>query len=140
MKLLDSDILSLAYHGKPGVAERVAAARDAGELSLPIFVRLEALRGRIVAVLKAGTGADALRMQGRLASTEVYLGTFPVVPFDAAAAIHFDRLVHSKSLRNMGRADLLIACIVLAHDATLVTRNINDFAPVPGLKLDDWAA
>lgn len=139
MKLLDSDILTLAFHGKPNVAERVAAARDAGELLLPATVRLEALRGRIEAVLKVGSGADALRMQENLAATERYSGTFGVVPFDSAASEHFDVLIRAKSLRSMGRADLQIACIALAHDATLVTRNTKDFAGVPGLKLENWA-
>ncbi len=36
-------------------------------------------------------------------------------------------------------ADLLIACIVLAHNATLVTRNTKDFANIPGLKQGNWA-
>ena len=39
----------------------------------------------------------------------------------------------------MDRGDLLTACIALAHDATLVTRNTRDFAVVPGLKIENWA-
>lgn len=35
--------------------------------------------------------------------------------------------------------DLRIACIALAHDATLVTRNTKDFAHVPNLKVENWA-
>ena len=139
MKLLDSDILTLAFHRKPGVAEKVTAARDSGELQLPAIVRLEALRGRIDAVLKVGRGADGLKMTERLAETEQYLGTFRIVDFEERAAAHFDRLLGLKSLRNKGRSDLLIACIALAHDATLVTRNTKDFAPIPGLKLENWA-
>jgi tRNA(fMet)-specific endonuclease VapC len=38
----------------------------------------------------------------------------------------------------MGAMDLKIACIALVHDATLLTRNMNDFARVPGLRVDDW--
>jgi predicted nucleic acid-binding protein len=34
--------------------------------------------------------------------------------------------------------DLKIACIVLAHDATLLTRNTTDFAQVPELRADNW--
>ena len=139
MKLLDSDILTLAFHGKPGVAEKVASARDSGELRLPSIVRLEALRGRIEAVLKAGRGADGVEMSERLAATEKYIGTFQIVEFEERAAVDFDRFVGLKSLRNMGRADFLIACIALAHDAALVTRNTKDFAVVPGLKLENWA-
>ena len=139
MTFADSDTLTLAYHGRPGLADRVAAARDAGELFLPVFVRLEALRGRIEAVLKAATAEDVLRMQDRLADTERFLARFRAIPFDAAAGRHFARLRRVKSLAAIGRGDLLIACIALAHDATLVTRNLKDFRLVPGLKVENWA-
>ena len=34
--------------------------------------------------------------------------------------------------------DLLIAVTALVHDLTLVTHNTQDFASIPGLRLDDW--
>ncbi len=34
--------------------------------------------------------------------------------------------------------DLMIACVALDHDFTLVTHNTFDFRHVPGLRLDDW--
>jgi tRNA(fMet)-specific endonuclease VapC len=44
-----------------------------------------------------------------------------------------------KSLRQqVGTQDLKIACICLAHDATLLTRNLADFKPVPGLRVENW--
>jgi predicted nucleic acid-binding protein len=39
----------------------------------------------------------------------------------------------------MKRPDMLIACIALAQDALLVTRNTKDFNNVSGLKLANWA-
>ena len=38
----------------------------------------------------------------------------------------------------MGRADLLIASIVLARQAILVTRNLRHFRQVPGLAIVNW--
>jgi tRNA(fMet)-specific endonuclease VapC len=38
----------------------------------------------------------------------------------------------------MGTLDLKIAVIVLAHVATLLTRNLADFRKVPGLRIEDW--
>ncbi|HZZ79499.1 MAG TPA: type II toxin-antitoxin system VapC family toxin [Gemmataceae bacterium] len=35
--------------------------------------------------------------------------------------------------------DLRIASIVLANDATLLTRNLRDFQRIPGLKVEDWS-
>jgi predicted nucleic acid-binding protein len=39
----------------------------------------------------------------------------------------------------MRRPDMLIACIALANDALLVTRNRKDFKKVAHLKLANWA-
>ena len=58
---------------------------------------------------------------------------------DTAAAAEFDRLRQNKKLTKIGRADLLIASIALAHRATLVTRNLLHFQQVPGLRLENWA-
>ena len=42
------------------------------------------------------------------------------------------------SRRFIGSMDLKIACITLAHDTTLLTRNTSDFARVPGLRVANW--
>jgi tRNA(fMet)-specific endonuclease VapC len=34
--------------------------------------------------------------------------------------------------------DLKIACIVLAHHATLLTRNSTDFSQVQGMRFENW--
>ena len=34
--------------------------------------------------------------------------------------------------------DLRIACIVLAHNATLLTANLRDFRKIPDLRVEDW--
>ena len=36
------------------------------------------------------------------------------------------------------RLDLLIGCVALTHDLTLVTHNIKDFRNIPGLRIVDW--
>lgn len=38
----------------------------------------------------------------------------------------------------IGTMDLKIAAICLAHDATLLTRNLVDFEKVPGLRVENW--
>jgi predicted nucleic acid-binding protein len=40
----------------------------------------------------------------------------------------------------IGLADVLIAAIVLSHDATLVTRNRRHFDRVEGLRVEGWEA
>jgi predicted nucleic acid-binding protein len=59
-----------------------------------------------------------------------------VLPWDDDAADRFDSL---KPLRQqVGTQDLKIACICLAHGATLLTRNLVDFKPVPDLRVENW--
>ena len=38
----------------------------------------------------------------------------------------------------IGSMDLKIACITLAHNATLLTRNSGDFVQVSGLQIENW--
>ncbi len=137
--LLDTDIFSLAFHRRPGLRERINRERAANTVTVGQITRLEALRGRIDAVLKAADAAHALRAVAGLLSTETYLAEFPVLLFDAKAGEHFDRLKDDKRLRKIGQDDLMNAAIALAHDATVVTRNTKDFAPIPGLKVENWA-
>jgi tRNA(fMet)-specific endonuclease VapC len=48
----------------------------------------------------------------------------------------FQRL-RSQRIR-IGSFDLKIAAIAIAHDATLLSRNLAVFRKVPGLKVEDW--
>jgi tRNA(fMet)-specific endonuclease VapC len=121
------------------MAEKLARARAAGEVAVPVFVRAQALRGRLDGLLKAATPDDVIRLQAMLTETETRLAEFRVIPFDATAGGHFARVSKMKAVRNVGLADLLIAAIALAHDATLVTRNLKDFQPIPGLTVENWA-
>jgi len=49
-----------------------------------------------------------------------------VLPFDESAATHFDALKRQRV--RIGTQDLKIAAIALANDATLITRNTQDFS------------
>ena len=68
------------------------------------------------------------------------LGRYRLLALDLEAARHAGRL--RAQLENAGTPigpyDTQIAGIALAHDLTLVTRNIREFARVPGLRLDNW--
>lgn len=43
-----------------------------------------------------------------------------------------------KTLPRVGAMDLKIASICLAHDCLLLSRNLVDFAKVPGLRVGNW--
>lgn len=69
-------------------------------------------------------------------------GEITVLPFDDTCAEIYGRLNGMLRLKGVvvGAIDLMIASVALAHDLTLVTHNTADFAPVPGLRLEDWLA
>jgi tRNA(fMet)-specific endonuclease VapC len=88
--------------------------------------------------LKAADGVQLLRALEWLTRSEDLLQQIRIVSIDAAAAAEFDKLLRNKKLKKIGRADLLIAAIALAHQATVVTRNLRHFQLVPGLQVENW--
>jgi tRNA(fMet)-specific endonuclease VapC len=136
MILLDSDTVTLWLLGHPVVGQRVLAASDV--VATMIVSRIEILRGRFDFLLKAEDGVRLPVAQARLDETERHLAGLLVVPFDAGSAAEFDRLRQSRKWKQIGRADLLIAGIALAHRARLVTRNLRHFRQIPGLSLENW--
>ncbi len=137
MTLLDTDTLSLLLAGNPTVLARLRRAEE--HLAITVVTKLEILQGRFDFLLKASDGAQLQRAQLWLDQTEVRLDHWAVVRVNAVVAVEFDRLRQLKTLRKVGRADMLIAGIALAHRATLVTRNLRDFRRIPGLILENWA-
>ena len=137
MILLDTDTFTLLAEAHSKVAARLATATDA--VAITIVTRLEALQGRFAFLMRAADGQELLRTQQWLRRTEADLDRIPTVPFDDATVAAFDRLRQTKGLKKIGRGDLLIASIALAHRATLVTRNLRDFRLVPGLQVENWA-
>ena len=138
MYLLDTDILTLIHANHARVAEKRHTVASQ-EIAISIITRIEVLRGRFDAVLKASDSETLLRAQQFLTRSEEKLGLLRIIPFDSAAVQEFDRLRVEKSLRKIGRADLLIASIAIAHGATLVSRNLRHFQLVPGLRVVNWA-
>ncbi|MDX1946556.1 MAG: type II toxin-antitoxin system VapC family toxin [Pirellulaceae bacterium] len=134
---LDTDTFNHFHAGHPIVRARVVQAKR-DELAITIITRIEVLQGRFEFVRKAASATQLLTAQGRLTDSDRALAGWRIVPLDSAACAEFDRLRGIKGIRKIGRADLLIACIVLANDATLVTRNVRDFAVIPSLKIENW--
>ena len=138
MYFLDTDILTLAHAGQTRVSDQLRRV-DADEVAITVITQIEILQGRFAAVLKASHGEQLVRAQELLLRSEQRLRLLEIIPVDAACAAEFDRLRQHKKLKKIGRGDLLIASIALAHRATLVTRNVKDFRQIPGLQVENWA-
>ena len=136
MFVLDTDTLTLLLRSHPKVEGRVR--QSVVEVVLTAVTRMEQLRGRFAALFKAEDGDRLLKAQERLVEAEKELARFDILPIDTKAATEFDRLLGTRGLRRIGRGDLLIASIVLANKATLVSRNTRDFQKVPELHLENW--
>ncbi len=59
-----------------------------------------------------------------------------VLPWEADCAELF--LDFRRQRLRIGSLDLKIGCIVIVHDATLLTRNARDFAEAPSLRFENW--
>jgi tRNA(fMet)-specific endonuclease VapC len=134
MDLLDTDMLTLLYATHPRVQERFDPAR----VATTAISRIEILQGRFASIMKAADGQQLLRAFAWLQRSEELLRQITILPIGEAAAARFEQLRQNKKLKKIGRADLLIASIALAHGATVVTRNLRHFRQVPGLRVENW--
>jgi predicted nucleic acid-binding protein len=137
MHFLDTDTMTHAHLGHRKVASRIEQVGEQN-VATTIVTAIEIIRGRHEYILKAGDGAQLLRAQQLLNASEEMLMDIQIFLVNADAAAQFDRLRQIRRLKKIGRADLLIGCITLAHRATLVTRNDDHFRHIPGLKIENW--
>jgi len=140
MHVFDTDALTLLHFGHRGITRRIADLPrvDGENLAITIISQIEVFRGRHERLLKADTVDQLVDAQERLSRSELFLMDFIRLPLTLAAAQIFERLTKHRKARRIGRADLLIASIVLANDAILITRNWRDFEKFANLKLENW--
>ena len=94
------------------------------------------MKGLLARIAKAKSVEDEERAYAALGERLNVLASFVYLPWDREAAALFTKL--RKTGIRIGSMDLKIACIVMAHDAVLLTRNTVDFEKVPGLKFENW--
>lgn len=137
--LLDTNILTELIKANAGIVARFDAVPERDDVATSIISRIEMLEGRFSSIVKAANKSELLIAAARLQHDEQELAEIEVLPISEAVAEKFEWILSNKKLKKIGREDLLIACIALAHDATLVTRNTKDFTGIPGLKVENWA-
>lgn len=140
MFLLDSDHVSLIDRGGTAGANIRARLRRVppDDVCACIVSYEEQIRGWTAVIAQARTIVGQIPFYSELQRLLGFYCTTPLLPFDAQAAAVFERLKTAKI--RIGTMDLKIASIALAHDATLLTRNLADFRKVPALKAEDWSA
>lgn len=135
--ILDTDHVTLFQHNHPKIIQRAGAVGNASILVTTVTLE-EQMRGRLAAISRAATQPERLALtHANLQKTLLYFCSINLLAFDDAACTHYQRLLQAK-LR-IGTQDLRIAAIALSHEATVVTRNLEDFGKVPNLPLEDWS-
>ncbi|MCL4178137.1 MAG: type II toxin-antitoxin system VapC family toxin [Verrucomicrobia bacterium] len=135
--MLDTNHVSELGYGTPaGFRLREGLLASGEDTATTIITVEEQLRGWLAKIHRLADPHDQIPAYQRLQERIEFFARWTVLPWNAAAADLFRKL-RRQGVR-IGSMDLKIACIALFHDATLLTRNINDFARVPGLTVEDW--
>ncbi|MGJ5675648.1 MAG: type II toxin-antitoxin system VapC family toxin [Nostochopsis sp.] len=133
--VFDTDHLSLYGRNNPKIIENILAARV--QLTTTAINVEEQLRGRLAQVAEAKDGRTKSIAYRFLVDTVMLLSEFTVLQYDAKSDDIYQSLKAQRV--RIGTQDLRIASIVLACDCVLLTRNLQDFEKVPGLKIQNWS-
>ena len=141
MVILDTDHMSvLERREQPGLGILLTrlAELPSSDVVTTVINYEEQMRGWMAYLARARSMAQQITAYGRLLTHLENYRRIPVLGFDEAAALILQRLRRSR-LR-IGTMDLKIAAIVLARDATLLSRNLDDFSHIPDLHVEDWTS
>jgi tRNA(fMet)-specific endonuclease VapC len=138
MLLLDTDHLVEYPKGTSAESRRLKdrLERAAEPYGTTIITVEEIMRGWMAAVRRIHDPRGQAGAYAKFRQLFRFFATWQVLDWNEAAVGRYDSLKRAKT--RVGTMDLKIASIALAHDATLLTRNTNDFQRVPGLRVEDW--
>jgi tRNA(fMet)-specific endonuclease VapC len=137
MLVLDTDHLVELDRGSVHGAALQRKLEDAqDEVATTIISAEEQFRGWLAQLHRQRDPHEQIAIYQRLQRRIEFFAAWQVLPWDAAAADILQEL--RKQRIRFGTMGLKIAIIVLAHDATLLSRNLRDFQQVPGLRVEDW--
>ncbi len=139
MIVLDTDHVTVLEWGTGPDYERLAKRLESiphAERATTIISYEEQTRGWLAFVARARTMAQQINAYHKLSKHLDDYRKLHVLEFTDDAAAEFQRLTNMRI--RIGTQDRKIASIALAHDATLLSRNLRDFERVAGLRVEDW--
>lgn len=130
MLVLDTNTVSYYLRGDPQVVPRLQAL-EPGEAGLPAIVEYG---------LRYGFARLQPQARQRQDSLLAVLRALRTLPFNSACAEHAAAIRAELETAGtpIGPHDVLIAATARRHGSVLVTRNVREFARVPGLRLPNW--
>lgn len=138
MYILDTDHVSLLQRQIGAEAERLRFCLVGVQRITMIITYEEQMRGWLTWIAQARSLIQQIERYAMLERMVTSYAEISLLGFTRAAADEFERL--QKLRLRIGTMDLKIAAITLAHNATLLSRNLKDFSKVPGLQVEDWSA
>ena len=134
--VLDTDHLSLLQRGNEAIHQHLLAVPPT-EIAITVVTLEEQLRGWLALINKANSGEQRIKAYQRLQAFTTTAAALTILPYTEPADQLFEQFRKAKI--RLGSQDLRIACIVLANQAVLLTRNHKDFCQVAGLQIADWS-
>ncbi len=137
MRILDTDHHSeLDRASAPGerLKQRLSQAHE--DPAVTLVTVEEHLRGWLAELRRETNPHCQSRLYDKLGSQLELFSRWIVLRWDEDAADLF--MAYRRQGVRIGTQDLKIACIAIAHDAVLLSRNLGDFRQVPGLKVENW--
>jgi tRNA(fMet)-specific endonuclease VapC len=134
--LLDTDHVSLYQMGHPRVIQQIMSHLQ-DVLAICVITVEEQLSGWQRALRQARDDSRRAEVYRRMALAVENLSGWVVFPFPLSAMTRHVDLMRQRL--NVSSNDLKIAAIALEMGARVVTRNLRDFARVPGLVCEDWS-
>ena len=138
MFILDTDHISILERGdtRQGALLKARVQFSIMEVAVTVISYEEQCRGWLAYVKRAKTRSQMTEAYELLAIHAKVYGRIDILGLDDRA---FSKYVELQRARlSVGTQDLKIAAIVLAHDATLLSRNLKHFEKIPGLRVEDW--
>ncbi len=127
MTVLDTDFLVSLLRGEPAAAKK---SKEIGEPKTTMINAFELLYG----------AEKSARKDTALGEVNALLESLEILDLDIFGCREAARIEAelSKRGRAVGISDVLIASIVVVNKESILTRNTEHFAKIPGLKLQTW--
>jgi tRNA(fMet)-specific endonuclease VapC len=131
--VLDTNAVSALMKGDPAVVERLAAVAPA-DIAIPQPVLAELAFG----LERLPRSKRRVALQARF---DLVCAELPRAEWTDAVSQMFGRVKAALERRGMRIEDFdaAIAAHALAHDATLVTANLDHMTRIPALRVEDWS-
>jgi tRNA(fMet)-specific endonuclease VapC len=137
MLVLDTDhLVELDRGSSQGVALQQKLEDAGDEVATTIISAEEQFRGWLAQLHRQRDPHEQIATYQRLQRRIAFFAAWHVLPWNTDAANILQGLRRQRV--RIGTMDLKIASIVLAHGATLLSRNLRDFQQVPNLRVEDW--